>query len=297
MKHPIIRNVILLLSLFIITTSGIYRDDTSKEKYWNLAHQSQFDGVGKVVKNDTLIGSCVLLNNRYVLSVGHNFVENDFHWDTAYLGETKVLANLPYNHRLADISQFYFVFGKDSIKGKKLTVPDEFKNALDKSICDIAVIELESEAHVKPNYFLNDKLDELSSTVTLVGYGSSGQANQTKLEKSGTKLAGQNTIDSMGGFRFNDKATVLFCDMDSPTDKTCNKMGSPTPLLLEYFISGGDSGGPVFREINGKMELVGLCKSSSIDGKQFTKTSYYGQVMKLTRLSPFKQWIEICISK
>jgi secreted trypsin-like serine protease len=249
------------------------------------------------VKNDTLVGSCVLLNSRYVLSVGHSFVENDFRWDTAYLGETKVLANLPYNHRLADITHFYFVFGKDSIRGRKIWVPDAFKNALDKSVCDIAVIELESKANVKSEYILNDKEDELSSITTLVGYGSSGKATQTKLEKSGIKLAGKNVIDSIGGFKFDGKLTILFCDMDSPNDITCNKMGSPVPLAMEYFISGGDSGGPVFRQANGALELIGLCKSSSIDGQQFAKTGYYGQVMKLTRLSPFKKWIETCIQK
>lgn len=297
MKLQIVRNSFILLVVCLITTSGIYRDDTSKDEYRKLALEPQFEGVGKVVKNDTLIGSCVLLNSKYVLSVGHSFVENDFRWDTAYLGEMKVLANLPYNYRLADITRFYFVFGKDSIKGRKIILPDEFKNALNKSLCDIAIIELESEAHVRPQYVLNDKGDELSSIVTLVGYGSSGKATQTKLEKSGLKLAGKNTIDSIGGFQLNGKATILYCDMDSPNDVSCNKMGSPVPVALEYFISGGDSGGPVFRQANGVLELIGLCKSSSIDGKQFAKTGYYGQVMKLTRLSPFKKWIETCIQR
>jgi secreted trypsin-like serine protease len=84
--------------------------------------------------------------------------------------------------------------------------------------------------------------------------------------------------------------------MDSPADISCNKMGSPAALPLEFFISGGDSGGPVFRYKDGQLELIGLCKSSSIDGAQLAKTGYYGQVMKITRVSPFKKWIEKTLS-
>lgn len=292
-----IKIYVILLTIFYLNISGIYRHDIPKAEYIKLANQKQFDCVGKIFKHSKFVGSCVLINEHFVLSVGHNFVENDYKWDSAWLGNQQVLANLPYNHRLDDIKLFQFVFGSDTLRGKKIEVPNEFKNALERGNCDIAVIELDGKISERSNFLLPKIRNELNSIITIVGYGSTGSASDPKtIERINEKLAGQNIIDSIGGFKLNNEPTLLFCDMDSPTNEACNKMGSPKPLLLEYFISGGDSGGPVFRQINDSWQLVGLCKASSIDASQFTKTGYYGQVMKFTRVAPFTEWISKIIN-
>ena len=62
-------------------------------------------------------------------------------------------------------------------------------------------------------------------------------------------------------------------------------------MPLEYMCGGGDSGGGLFRQTQGKWELIGICSGADIDVEQLMKTGYYGQQMHWTHVSLFADWI------
>ena len=264
---PAIMGVLCWLSFF----SGIIRGDVDKNKYLALAKETQFDCIGKISKGKKFIGSCVLISNKHILTSAHNFVDND---------------------QVGNITEYYFEFAGKTYKAKKVIVYPTYIDPLTRKKCDIAIVELtELITGIEPAHAINTQ-DEIHSPVTGVGFGTSGTANDPgNLKSIQEKIAGENVVDSLGGFKLNGLFTMMYCDFDSPTDITCNKSGSATPQPLEYISSGGDSGGGVFRKKNNKWELIGICSGVSFDISQFEKTGYYGQIMYLTRVSVFNDWI------
>ncbi|MGQ2982831.1 hypothetical protein [Flavobacterium sp.] len=104
-------------------------------------------------------------------------------------------------------------------------------------------------------------------------------------------IAGENTIDSLGGKKVNGHYAQLYADFDHPTRSDCNMMGSSKPLPLEYTVAGGDSGGGLFPKNKGKWELIGICSGSEINIDKLMKVGYYGQSMNWVRVSVFEKWI------
>jgi hypothetical protein len=109
--------LLLLLLIAFIFTSGIYRDDVSKDKYLKLASQKQFDCVGRIFKDTDAAGSCVLIGRKYVLSAAHVFIESDYRTDTIKMGDKTFTSNTPYNSRTGDIRNYIFKFNGKSYRG------------------------------------------------------------------------------------------------------------------------------------------------------------------------------------
>jgi hypothetical protein len=109
---------------------------------------------------------------------------------------------------------------------------------------------------------------------------------------SNEKIAGENTIDSISGPLLNGNPTDLMADFDSPLNPELSVMGDSKPLPLEYCFSGGDSGGGLFREKGGKWELIGICHRSTMTVELLVKYGYYGEIMRWTRVSAFRDWID-----
>jgi hypothetical protein len=156
----------------------------------------------------------------------------------------------------------------------------------------LVVLELaEPVAGIAPAY-VNKMTDELHSNVIGVGYGVSGIASEPEsVRPQQKKIAGQNVIDSIGGYAYIGNHSLLMCDFDHPENIQCNKMGSAAPRPLEYICGGGDSGGGLFRHNNGRWELIGICASANTNIETLLRTGYYGQVMHWTRVSVFDNWI------
>ncbi len=285
---------ILVLSTAIITlfSSGIIRHDINEEEYTKLASGKQFDAVGQVYIDTSSVGSSVLISEKFVLSAAHVFIESDTRLDTVTHEGQTIVVHQPINERLVDISKVSILVKGQKLNIKKITLHPNYLDSVSAGSCDLAILELEIPFNKVKHAHLNWDTDEKNSSVVGVGFGVSGIADKpetvTPLNK---KIAGQNVIDSIGGFEYFGKSTLLFADFDHPTRVDCNKLGSSKPEPLEYICGGGDSGGGLFRKKNNRWELIGICSGSPIDFQQLMATGYYGQIMSWTRISAFKEWI------
>jgi secreted trypsin-like serine protease len=271
MKRYFLLTPLCLLG-WLLFFSGIIRDDVDKTKYMALAKESQFDCIGKLSRGKKFVGSCVLVTNKYLLTSAHNFVDNN---------------------QVADITEYSFEFAGKVYKAKRVIVYPAYIDPETRKNCDIAMAELtESVTDIEPAHPGTTR-DELNSDITGVGFGVSGTASKpAELKSAQEKIAGENVIDSLGGFKLNGIPTLMYSDFDSPSTPGCNKLGSAVAKSLEYIVSGGDSGGGIFRKKNNKWELVGICSGVSLDVSQFQQTGYYGQLMYNTRVSAFADWID-----
>lgn len=280
---------------FLTCFSGIIRHDVDEKEYLKLAEETQFDCVGRIFKDTSASGSCVLISNRFVLSAAHVFIDTDTRPDTMEINGQTITVFTPYNERVTDVNKLTLVFNGQKVKVKKLTLHPNYLDSLTKGSCDIALIELEQPLKGISPAKLNDAFDELKSNVVGVGYGASGPADRPDLvDLLHKKIAGENVIDSIGGSELSGNGTILLCDFDHPTRDDCNKMGSSVPRPLEYISTGGDSGGGLFRKNGNDWELIGICGGAGggIDLAQFMKTYYYGQIMEWTRVAAFTEWID-----
>ncbi|PCJ98466.1 MAG: hypothetical protein COA50_02895 [Flavobacteriaceae bacterium] len=283
----------LILLLFVIPflISGIIRHDRDKSDYLKLAKKSQFDCVGQIQLNSDLTGSAVLIKENYILTVAHNLIENDVRVDTIDNNGMVFYANVPINHRVAKIENVKFCLNEKEYPISKIIIHPNYLKNFDAGEHDIAIVKLAKPITKIEPANLNNQEDELNSKVVGVGYGGFGIGNSEKLEFNNDKIAGQNVVDSIGGQKIDGLYNLLYCDFDQPDVTESNKMGSPVPLDLEYLCSAGDSGGGLFKKSGQNWTLLGICKGSEFDHRQFEKTKHYGQVMRWTRILPYYEWI------
>lgn len=283
---------LLSVTLFLTFFAGIIRHDVDENEYLKLASEKQFDCVGRVYKDTTERGSCVLIGDRFVLSAAHVFIDSDSRSDSIDYNGQKAVVYSAYNDRVTDVSNLYLIFNGQKYKAKSILLHPYYLDNLTKGTCDLALLELEKPVRGIIPIMLNTNFDEQNSNVIGVGYGVSGPANRPDLVGMyNNKIAGENVVDSIGGQEYLSNSTILFCDFNHPTRKDCNKLGSSTPRPFEYICSGGDSGGGLFRRNNNTWELIGICSGSATDIDQLLKSGYYGQIMEWTRVSAFENWI------
>lgn len=293
MKYKSLRVVTLSALALLTFFSGIIRHDVDESEYLALAAEKQFDCVGRIFIDTSTSGSCVLISNHFILSAAHIFIDSDTRHDTLEIDGHTIITNTPYNERVTDINKLTLVFNGQKVKAKRLIVHPNYLDSLTKGSCDIVLIELDQPLKSISPVKLNTVFDELKSNVAGVGYGASGSANRPDLVGLlNKKIAGENVIDSIGGYELNGFKTLLFADFDHPTDTTCcNRMGSPIPKPLEFITAGGDSGGGLFRYNNNEWELIGITSGGGIELEQFMKSFYYGQIGSWTRVSALHEWI------
>jgi hypothetical protein len=224
-----------LILLGLSSFAGIYRHDRPKSRYIELAHKKQFDCVGEVYAGNMKRGSCVLIDKKFVLSAAHVFSDDESNPD----------------------KQFYCAFN-----GIKYTVKKVMNHALyvDGGDYDISILQLQKQVDDISPAVLCTRHDELHADVTGVGFGHICQVdspmtvvdNKVVEKDSAEKFAGENVVDSLGGYLVNKLAAIMYCDFDCPQGCAyygkCNKMGSSIPRDLEYYTNGGDSGGGLFRQ-------------------------------------------------
>ncbi len=285
--------LISLIIISFISFSGIIRHDVPEQDYIDLAAQSQFDCSGRIIQlSDSSGGSGVLISPKHVLTAAHIFINSDQVPDTSFVNGKRIIIYHTTNQRTAPASDFVVKFGKHEYQGKSIYLHPEYSSSVGNY--DMAIIELEKEVSAINPVKRNRSFNEMHSKFVGVGFGASGIANRPQTVKSlAKKIAGQNVVDSVGGYLVAERPAMMFFDFDHPENTNCcNKMGSPIPEPLEYISTGGDSGCGIFREKNQQWELIGILSGGGISIKQFLKSGYYGQTSEFTRVSLFNPWID-----
>lgn len=295
MKNKFLTTLLAATACFVLFFNGVIRDDVPIEEYLKLGAQKQFDCAADIRVESGSVASGVLVSDRYVLTAAHIAIESDTRPKTVDLGEGKTATiNEQFNQRVREVTGLFVQVNGQTVAAKKFILHPDYLADPSKSQCDIMLIELEKPIKgVKPAK-LNNVFDEKGYNVVGVGFGVTGKAGDPNsvIGRPDKKLAGENVIDSIGGSKYKGQHVRLFCDFDHPTRTDCNSMGSATPRPLEYVCGGGDSGGGLFREKNGKWEVVGVCKGVSYNMQTFSVTGYYGQEMRWTRVAVFYDWIQ-----
>jgi hypothetical protein len=105
-------------------------------------------------------------------------------------------------------------------------------------------------------YFGND---EVGMDAVFVGYGDTGTGSTGAIPgTSGTKRGFENIIDATGTAFTNGTDAVLLSDFDSPFTADFNVLGSAIPLNLEGSVADRDSGGALFIDVGGVMQVAGI---------------------------------------
>jgi len=144
---------------------------------------------------------------------------------------------------------------------------------------------------------------EVGQTGIYAGYGMRGTGLTGTVTSDELRRAGHNMIDLVGGSfpmgAFSDR--ILFSDFDDPGNvNPTNSMGDALPLDLEYSISAGDSGGPVYVDFPDDglgPVLVGINSFNGAFGPgdpfpgDNDPNSQYDEFFGATRVSAFNDWI------
>lgn len=201
----------LMTTIFLLFFSGIIRHDVNEKEYMKLAGEKQFDVVGQVYIDTTSTGSCVLIHEKFVLSAAHVFIVSDYREDSIIQDGQKIISYQPYNNHVVDVSKVSIKIKGQKRAVKKIILHPNYLDSTSEGTCDLVIIELESSFKgVKP-VLLNKNFDEMSFNVVGVGFGVSGIADKPQsVFPSEKKIAGQNIIDSIGGFEYSGKQSLLF---------------------------------------------------------------------------------------
>lgn len=249
--------------------TGVIGTNVAKEKFASLAQQEQFKAVGCIKQDNKIIASCVLISPQCCLTAAHVFDDN------------LRLQNLTIE-----------INGR-SYKGSKKIIHKKYK----KDNIDLALIFLNIPIVDIVPATLYSGSGELHCVSTFVGYGAFGTALKPDMEVDNVeKIAGTNMIDQIGGNIPNFStypSHFLLEDLDNPSDTSCcNSLGESQPTSLEYIPTGGDSGGGLFFEENGRWYLIGIFSEFEFTLGSLNKTGLYGTVAAFVRITLFADWID-----
>lgn len=315
MKLPLL----LLFIVCFVNISGIGRHDVKIASYTTFAQNKAFDCVGSLYYDGAFQLSCVLIDPTHIITAAHAFEMpgKDVIFDSVY---EPMLNKWRYGKHatstyIADPSHFYIKLGDQKYAIKKIQVHDTYKNAkpIRDSLglhpspgmdFDIAIAELETAVNtIIPATLYNDG-NELNEKGLFVGYGAvakSDDENKFFAFRRRQKFGGENMIDSIGGYKVGNTWAGLYIDFDAPHSDCCNRMGSATPLPLEYFPNGGDCGGALFLNHNGKYYLAGICAAEDIYWEYILYTqkngNAYGHTANYQRIFAYKNWIAKTINQ
>jgi secreted trypsin-like serine protease len=175
---------------------------------------------------------------------------------------------------------------------------------------DVAVIELQSPVpDGVPIYALNTDPDASGQQITMIGYGTTGDAVSGYIDGSASfdvKREGANRTDD---FEFDDEGggqvEVFLADFDGPAGSPNYLGGTTLGNDLESTLGGGDSGGPAFVDVSGTLELYGINTFTTrfVDRYFWGIFPIYGPVAPLfgsgfggITVAPYTGWIDSIVN-
>lgn len=314
-----ITRFLFLWIIIILFTSGIGRDDVQLSKYLQFAKAPQFDCVGEIYYKREFQITCILLDSTHLLTAAHAFFTDSgaYHRDSVFNFDLNrfVYGYIAEKQIVRSPKNFSVKIGGKKYKTKRFVIHEAYLNAKpyrdeygihasEDEFKDLAIIELANPVDDIAPAVLCDTDNELNKRAVFAGFGEVERANEftydsidSKSLHKRRKMAGENMIDSLGGYKIGNNWAGLYIDFDDPNSNCCNRMGSAKPLPLEYFPSAGDCGSGLFININGIWKLAGFCASTPEDyteivnyGKRYKK--YYGFTAYYDRIFVYKDWIE-----
>lgn len=252
------------------------RHDVADDGYKRLAKNPRFDAVAMIESSGKVIGSGVLVHERWILTDAHVIKDVDLAHVSIDLGEERLGATRTVVHPDYQSAKFA-----------------EAESALARKGVDLALVQLDRRIeHVEPAR-RTSRDAKIGQTVTLCGFGSFGTGDDLQPKtKGGIKRAGTNVIDAvgMGEGRLAVPKLYYVCDMDSVAGDR-NVTGSAEPTKFEAVGTGGDSGGGVFADVDGQWSLVGIFATARYDTAQ-EELQAYGTLNFITRIIEAADWID-----
>ncbi len=286
---PVLTGLIVWSIRATAVSAGTIRHDVSDTLYRNLAQDTRYESVGNiewVESGITFWGSATLIHPEWLLTGAHIVDGTDF----AGGGITSMKFEVGDSQLFPDLT----VTADQWIPNPGWTT---FQGNLNLGF-DIGLVHLSTPITTIQPAKLYEGRDEKTQIATFVGYGRTGTGLTGSITPSVVRRAGNQVIDNFGGETTNKGITLLgnnrifYTDFDSPNLTTESKMGSTTPLPLEFMTASGDSGGGIFIEDpdTGETVLAGVHSfGSTFDGNN---NSDYGDASGTTRVSSFISWIE-----
>lgn len=314
LKNPVIG--ILLVGFMCL--NGIGRDDVHLSKYYQFAKDPVFNCIGELYYKNKFQLTCILIDNKYVLTVAHGFYHDSGAYRTDSVFEPAynrfVYGKIAQKQLVGKPGDFFVKFSGKKYKLKTIHIHETYllsKPYRDQwgihpsaeENFDLAIAELTTEVKDVRPAMINEAFDELHERAILCGYGEVEKADEinTRLTfHKRKKMAGENSIDSLGGFKVGNIWAGLCFDFDAPNSTCCNRMGSAKALPLEYYVSAGDCGSGLFIQTDSTWKLAGVHsgfeqRSEYVNyGDKYNK--YYGFTGYYIRTSVFNEWIQRCIN-
>jgi len=280
--------------------NSFIRHDRTWSDYATYARNTQFDAVGRIrpATGGETWGSFVLIHPQYALTAAHIFFD--------YLGADSLKPNgyityKAYRERLIPPTAFRFELGGKVYRSRVIAIHPEFSGGMGP---DLAIVKLSRSVRDVTPALLYSGNQEIGQTGHWCGYGFGADAYGKRWKGIGItpKMAGENALDSLAPYLMiqapdQPRTSLMLADFDHPDDIKLNQMGNPIPENLEYFPSGGDSGGGVFCEIDGIWYLTGIIHATRINRNKLRFQGLYGATCSATRISSFNSWIMQTIVK
>ncbi|KAF0161677.1 MAG: hypothetical protein FD157_4118 [Rhodocyclaceae bacterium] len=160
---------------------------------------------------------------------------------------------------------------------------------------DLAILELATEAPSGvPHYDLMRTPIEAGTTITLVGYGASGDGRYgpTIAASAGVKRVGRNVADRIEVDAVSGRGVLYAFDFDAPAAGFNSVGGTSLGNRIETTVAGGDSGSPAFvRDEDGRWRLAGI-NSFQAKSRPAQTAGSFGTLGGGQLVAGYSEWID-----